>query len=80
MAKPIPGLRELRRAHIHRGRPRTLSQEQMATALDVSQQTYCKYETGVIDPPAPMKRRIARVLGVELRELWPDAEAAEARA
>ncbi len=80
MPKHVTRLRALRRAHVHRGRARTLSQAQIASALRVSQQTYSKYESGVIDPPEPTKKRIARVLGVDVDQLWPAAGPKEATA
>jgi len=50
-------LRNLRRA-------RTLSQEQLAAILGVSQQTLSKYEKGVLVPDVDMQARIAAILGV----------------
>lgn len=65
MAKTTP-LRNLRRA-------RTLNQEQMARLLGVSQQTYSKYESGLVVPSADMQARIAAILGVSVETLWPTA-------
>jgi transcriptional regulator with XRE-family HTH domain len=70
MRKHTP-LRNLRRA-------RTLTQADIARLLDVSQQTYSKYESGLIRPSADIQARIAAVLGVSKRELFPDTEEAVA--
>jgi transcriptional regulator with XRE-family HTH domain len=61
-------LRKLRRA-------RTLNQEQMAGLLDVSQQTYSKYESGVIVPPPDRQAQIAAILGTSVEALWPQPKA-----
>jgi len=57
-------LRKLRRV-------RTITQGQMAALLKVSQQTYSKYESGVIRPDVATRERIAKVLGVGVEDLWP---------
>jgi len=44
----------------------------MARLLDVTQQTYSKYESGQLRPPVDVQARIAAVLGVPARELFPD--------
>ena len=53
-------------------RARTLTQVDMARLLDVTQQTYSKYESGQLRPPVDVQARIAAVLGVPARELFPD--------
>ena len=55
--RPDTPLRNFRRA-------RTLSQANFAQLLGISQQTYSKYESGVIDPPVDQQARIAAILGV----------------
>jgi transcriptional regulator with XRE-family HTH domain len=57
-------LRNLRRA-------RTLSQVEMARLLRIAQQTYSKYESGVLVPPEDMQARIAAILGGSVESLWP---------
>jgi len=66
MAKST-SLRNLRRA-------RTLNQEQMAQLLGVTQQTYSKYESGVIVPTEDVQARIAAILGGSVENLWPSLE------
>lgn len=61
-------LRNVRRA-------RTLTQADMARLLDVTQQTYSKYESGQLRPPTDVQARIGAVLGVPSRELFPEAVA-----
>ena len=56
-------LRNLRRA-------RTISQVNFARLLGVSQQTYSKYESGVITPPVDQQARIAAILGVAVADLF----------
>ncbi len=68
MAKKESALRNLRRV-------RTLNQEQMARLLDVSQQTYSKYESGVIVPPGDRQAQIAAILGTSVETLWPQPKA-----
>ena len=43
----------------------------MATILDITQQTYSKYESGRYVPPTDMQARIAAVLGVSRAEAFP---------
>lgn len=65
--KQVPSpLRNLRKA-------RTLSQAQLAAAAGVTQQTLCKYERGTIVPPTDMQVRLATILGVPRRDVFPDA-------
>lgn len=47
----------------------------MARVLDVTQQTYSKYESGQLRPPTDVQARIGAVLGVPSRELFPEAVA-----
>jgi transcriptional regulator with XRE-family HTH domain len=54
-------------------RTRTLSQQQLAKVLGVSQQTFSKYEKGKLMPSPDMQARIAAVLGVARHELFPEA-------
>jgi DNA-binding XRE family transcriptional regulator len=49
----------------------TLNQTKMAQVLDISQQTYSKYEKGSLEPDAAMQQRIANILHTEPRRLWP---------
>jgi transcriptional regulator with XRE-family HTH domain len=56
-------LRNLRRA-------RTISQAYFARLLGVSQQTYSKYESGLITPPIDQRARIATILGVAVADLF----------
>lgn len=70
--KPQTPLRNLRRA-------RTLNQAQMARLLEVSQQTYSKYESGVLVPLEDMQARIAAILGGSVETLFPSTTS-EARA
>lgn len=46
----------------------------MARLLDVSQQTYSKYESGAIIPPFHVQARIAAILGVPPKELFGTGE------
>lgn len=64
MPKRSSPLRNVRRA-------RTLNQEQMAQLLGVAQQTYSKYESGLLVPPPDVQARIAAILGSHVETLWP---------
>ena len=55
---------------------RTLSQADMARVLDISQQTYSKYESGLLQPPPEMQAHIAAVLGTSIDALWPTPQEA----
>ena len=68
MTKRHSPLRNVRRA-------RTLNQTQMATLLGVAQQTYSKYESGILVPPDDVQARIAAILGTSVDALWPTLEA-----
>jgi transcriptional regulator with XRE-family HTH domain len=72
MKKTATPLRNVRRA-------RTLNQQQMAQLLGVSQQTYSKYESGLLVPSADMQMRIAAILGSSIDALWPTDERVPAR-
>lgn len=48
----------------------------MALVLGVSQQTYCKYETGKLVPPKDVQVRIAAILGAAVDECFPPSVAA----
>jgi transcriptional regulator with XRE-family HTH domain len=61
-----PPLRNVRRA-------RTLTQADMARLLNVSQQTYSKYESGRLRPSVDMQARVAALLGVARHEVFGDA-------
>lgn len=50
---------------------RRLLQRDVAARLGVSQQTYSKYESGVVLPDPATRTRIAQALGVAVRVLWP---------
>lgn len=54
---------------------RTLNQEEMASLLAVSQQTYSKYESGILVPAGDVQARIAAILGTSVETLWPSLEA-----
>lgn len=56
-------LRNLRRA-------RTISQAMFAQLIGVSQQTYSKYESGLLTPPDDLQIRIAAVLGVPVTAVF----------
>lgn len=43
----------------------------MARLLSISQQTYSKYESGLIDPPADTKARIAAIFGESTDAVFP---------
>lgn len=62
MRKTTP-LRNIRRS-------RTLNQEQMASLLEISQQTYSKYESGRLTPSVDVKARIAAILGASVADLF----------
>lgn len=62
-------LRNLRRA-------RTISQQQFARLLGVSQQAYSKYESGQLVPSVDMQARIAAILGVAVEAAFPPQVAA----
>jgi transcriptional regulator with XRE-family HTH domain len=47
----------------------------MARLLRVSQPTYSKYETGRLIPPFHIKARIAAILGVSARDVFPEPSA-----
>jgi DNA-binding XRE family transcriptional regulator len=53
-----------------------LTQADIARLLDVSQQTYAKYELGRIEPPMDVKARIAAILGVSVSEVFERQEVA----
>jgi transcriptional regulator with XRE-family HTH domain len=63
MRKATP-LRNLRRA-------RTLNQANMAGLIGVTQQTWSKYESGVVIPPKDVQVRIAAILGAGVDECFP---------
>lgn len=67
MAKHNSPLRNVRRA-------RTLNQTQMATLLGIVQQTYSKYESGILVPAQDVQARIAAILGTSVDALWPTLE------
>lgn len=69
--RKLMSLRNLRRA-------RTLSQEQLATILGISQQTLSKYEKGVLVPDVDMQARIAAIFGVSAKDLFPPRRRARA--
>lgn len=46
----------------------------MARLLSVTQQTYSKYENGRIRPTRDMQARIAVLLGVAQRDVFPENE------
>ena len=50
---------------------RTLTQAQMAALLSVSQQTYSRWEQGLIRPDTARREHIAAILNVTARQLWP---------
>lgn len=52
-------------------RARTLTQSQMAQLLGVTQQTYSKYEGGLLTPPEDLQARAAAILGASVEALWP---------
>lgn len=49
------------------------SQSQVAEALDVSRQAYIKYETGEVEPPVAVIRRLSRLYSVSYKELIDDS-------
>lgn len=49
------------------------SQSQVAEALDVSRQAYIKYETGEVEPPVVVIRRLSRLYSVSYKELIDDS-------
>lgn len=67
MAKTPSALRNLRIA-------RTLTQEQMASLLEIGQQTYARYESGENTPPEDRQARIAAILGTSVETIWPRLE------
>lgn len=64
MQKKTP-LRNLRRA-------RTLSQADLASLAEVSQQTLSKYERGLLTPSTDVRARLAAILGVSVRDLFEE--------
>jgi DNA-binding transcriptional regulator YiaG len=62
-SKPTP-LGTLRRS-------RAISQQILARLLRVSQQTYSKYESGVLVPPPVLQELAATILGGSRADLWP---------
>lgn len=52
-------------------RARTLNQTVLARLLRVSQQTYSKYESGVLVPPSDVQARLAAILGTSVDALFP---------
>lgn len=69
MRKPTP-LRNIRRA-------RTLSQQDLAHLVEISQQTLSKIERGSFVPGPDVRARLAAVLGVSESDLFsPRAEVA----
>ncbi len=57
---------------------RTISQMDLAALLDISQQTLSKYERGILTPTHDVQLRIAAILGVPARDLFPEPEPVEA--
>lgn len=53
-------------------RKRNLTQEDMATGLDISQRAYSKIETGEVNLKLDRLEEIARLLNVQLGELLSD--------
>lgn len=53
-------------------RKRSMTQEDMATALDISQRAYSKIETGEVSLKLERLEEIARLLNVQLGELFSD--------
>lgn len=49
---------------------RTISQAVFARLIGVSQQTYSKYESGLLTPPYDQQVRIATVLGVPVTAVF----------
>lgn len=46
----------------------------MAALLGVAQQTYSKYESGILVPTDDVQARIAAILGTSAETLWPSLE------
>jgi len=59
-------------------RSRTLNQADMARLLDVTQQTYSKYERGRLVPARDVQERIAAILGASRHDLFPEKLAVSA--
>lgn len=53
---------------------RTLTQADLARLLQISQQTYSKYESGRLIPPPDLQARIASILATAKEKLWPRAD------
>ena len=53
-------------------RSRTLTQGQFAQLLEVSHQTYARYESGETMPPHELQARISAILGTPVHILWPE--------
>jgi len=51
-------------------RARTISQAVFANLIGVCQQTYSKYESGVLVPPYDQQVRIATILGVPVSAIF----------
>lgn len=49
---------------------RTLTQQDVARLLGVSQQAYSKYETGTVTPSMALQVRLAAILGVSVEALF----------
>lgn len=52
---------------------RAYSQARLAALVGVTQQTYSKFENGRLIPDPVTQAKIARVFGVSVTTIWPDA-------
>ena len=52
-----------------------MNQTDVARILGISQQTYAKYETGLLVPSEDMQVRIAAVFGVSVGTIFPSLTA-----
>jgi len=50
----------------------------MARLLSITQQNYSKYEAGLVRPSVDMQARIAALLGVSQRDVFPESDAVSA--
>lgn len=50
-----------------------LTQEEMASKLEIAQATYCQYETGAKSPNVYIAQEIANIFGVTLDSLMKGA-------
>jgi len=68
----MPKRRVRRQALIEARVAAGLSQSEMAERLGITQEAYCRYETGSRRPSLDMAWRIAQILGRRIEDIFPE--------